>query len=391
MPVANAVSSDVTVDADTKSGGPASSADTKALRATMPLYRRVERYLLEQIETSALLPGDMLPSVKELCAQFGGINHLTVRQAIGNLAKRQLVRSVPGRGTFVTELYERKTDTNCIGLVLPYLDSFLSTSIARGVQKVMQGAGMRTIILDSQQDLKNEIDNVHHLQALPLQGAVIFPMPFSTINEKIVHLQSEKFPFVLVDRVLRDIETPAVLVDNYGGTYDITRYLVEKGYKRIAWVGELKVTSAQDRMAGCRDAIKGAGLTCHSALFRDIDVAMTAEQIAQGRWGLDFIIDEFVSMRLRPDAIVCGNDVAALHCLRRFKQMGIQVPDEIAVVGFDDLPEAEDSEPTLTTVRQPMQQVGEEAAKMLLQQLQKPNTPIKKLVLPVEIVVRESA
>jgi GntR family transcriptional regulator of arabinose operon len=360
-------------------------------RTSPPLYRQIERYLLEQIESETLQPGDMLPSVKDLCAQFGGINHLTVRQAIGNLAKRKLVRSVQGRGTFVTELYERRSDANRVALVLPHLDTHLSASIARGVQRVIQGAGLRTVILDSQHDFKNEVDNVHHLKDLSLEGAIIFPTPFATINEEIIHLKLDKFPFVLVDRALRDVETPAVVVDNYKGSYDLTRCLIDKGHQCIAWIGELKVTTAQDRMTACRDALNDAGLVSHRSLFRDAGLELSPAPVASGRWSFEILIEELINATPRPDAIICGNDTTALICLRLLKQMNVKVPDEIAVAGFDDLPEAAHSEPPLTTVRQPMQQVGEEAAKMLLQQLSGKHAPIRKLVLPVELVVRDSA
>jgi GntR family transcriptional regulator, arabinose operon transcriptional repressor len=353
-----------------------------------PIYRQVERYLLQKIESGELEPGALLPSVKDLCEQFGGVNHLTVRQAIGNLAKRRLVRSVQGRGTFVTELSERGPVVRRIGVVLPHLGSELSASIARGAQNVFRAAGLQVIILDSQQDFQHEADNIHHLKHLDVEGALIFPTPQATLTEEIVHLKIDKFPFVLVDRALRDIQTHAVTVDNYGGSYNITKFLIEKGRKRLAWIGEWNVTSAQDRLAGCRDAILDAGLTCDRSLFVDVNDATRGghEDIVIMNW-----IDEVLAMPQRPDAIVCGNDSTAIRVLHRLRLAGVAVPDEVAVTGFDDLEEAARTMPPLTTVRQPMERVGEEAARLLLQQIEKPDAEPQRIVIPVEIVTRESA
>lgn len=356
-------------------------------RRSEPIYRQVERYLLERIESGEYAPGSLLPSVKDLCVQFGGVNHLTVRQAIGNLAKRRLVRSVQGRGSYVTDLDERGPAIRRIAVVLPHIGSTLSARIASGVQNVVRAEGMQSIILDSQQDFAHEVDNIHHLKHLDVEGAVIFPTPNATLTEEIVHLKIDNFPFVLVDRALRDIKTFAVTVDNYGGSYNITKFLIEQGRRRIAWLGEMETTSAQDRMSGCRDAILDAGLACDRSLFYDLN---HTPHLAES-----FIIDNWLSsitaMPKRPDAIVCCHDGVARQVAQWLRENNVAVPQEIAVVGFDDFEDALRSTPPLTTVHQPAEKMGEEAARLLLRQIDKSGSEPEHLVLPVEIVVRDSA
>lgn len=371
-----------------------------ANRQSVPLYQQVEQYLLTQIESGELRPGEMLPSVKSLCEQFGGINHLTVRQAITNLAERKLVQPMKGRGTFVCE---PSAAVDRIALVLPDVGSTLAGSIARGAQQVLKQAGIKTLILNSQSDSQHEIDNVHHLKELPLKGAIIFPTPQTLIAEEIIRLWMNEFPFVLVDRSLRDVQCPTVVVDNHGGSYRMTEYLVKKGYKRMAWVGEMEPTSAQNRFSGFRDALNDNGLTCPRSWVCTVDSedsrkAATPKELETGQSVLAYYYSvahrtvlDWMQREVRPDAIVCSNDAYALECLHVLRECNVNVPEEIAVVGFDDLPEAARSNPPLTTIRQPMQQIGEEAARMLIQHLKDPETPTKTSVLPVELIHRRSA
>src|SRR5687768_3441805 len=141
------------------------SVNRVAPRITLPLYRQVEAYLRDQIMSGSLASGDMLPSVRELCEQFGGINHLTVRQAKKQLTEENLVRSVQGRGSFVTAQEARQQR---IALVLPHLEDALFTRIAKGAQEVLEEEGVRSLILDSRGSDSTEADHIHSLRSLPL-------------------------------------------------------------------------------------------------------------------------------------------------------------------------------------------------------------------------------
>jgi DNA-binding LacI/PurR family transcriptional regulator len=361
------------------------------LSPSQPLYRQVEAYLRAQIDGGTLRPGDMLPSVRQLCEQFGGINHLTVRQALKQLAEERLVRSVQGRGTFVAE---RRLRMRRIALVLPNLEDTLFTRIARGVQSVLETESVKTIILDSRGDWNNEVDNIHQLEHLPIGGSIIFPLAHGDIAEQMYKFKTHGFPFVLVDRYFEDIETPSVVVDNYQGSYDLASYLVGRGHRRIVWIGELGSTAARARQEGFRDALNDAGIACPRTAARSIEVgpaspAAPYKTALEG--GVAARIAELLAEVPRPDAIMCANDLAALFALQALTKKGVAVPGDIAVAGFDDVPEAAIAHPPLTTVRQPMQQMGEEAAHMLLDQMENPETRPQRKVLPVELVVRASA
>jgi DNA-binding LacI/PurR family transcriptional regulator len=354
------------------------------------LYRQVEAYLREQISSGTLKSGDMLPSVKDLCEQFGGINHLTVRQAIKNLSEENLVRSVQGQGSFVTAQTQRNRR---IAIVLPHLEDTLFIQIAKGAQEVLERDDVRAMILDSRGSDHVEADHIEHLRSLPLDGALIFPMAHSDIAEQVFKLKMDGFAFVLVDRYFSDISTPCVVVDNYQGSYESARYLAEQGRRHIAWVGEIKATSARLRFDGFRSALNDVGIACPNYLIKNVEVEPTApaDYPKAVRKAVRAAVRELLSGDFSVDAVVCCNDPTALAVLEQLKESGRRVPDDIAVIGFDDIPEASYSQPPLTTVRQPMAEMGRQAATMLLERMMKREAPVEKKVLPVELVVRESA
>lgn len=359
-------------------------------RTTVPLYQQVEQYLREQIESGALRSGDMLPTVKDLCEQFGGINHLTVTKAIRNLAEANLVRSVQGRGSFVTGLRDREHQ---VAIILPHLENALHIRIAKGAQEVLQARGVRSLILDSQGTEDGEADHIQNLRNLPLDGALIFPIPHSNVAMQIFKLQAQEFSFVLVDRYFEDIPASCVVVDNYQGGYSSARHLVERERKRVAWIGELRSSPARSRMEGMRAALNDADIACPTSLIKVVEIpgdAPVPYHLAL-KEAVEAAVAGLLEQPKAVDGIVCCNDASALFALEALKKAGVRVPEDIALVGFDDIPEAALSEPPLTTVRQPMLELGRAAAGLLLRRLEDKNVAPEKKVLPVELIIRGSS
>lgn len=356
-----------------------------------PLYRQVENYLREQIQTGQLQPGDMLPTVRELCLQFGGINHLTVRQALRILTDEQLIYSVQGKGSFVAA----KTKTQrCVALVLPNLEDYIFLKIARGVQNVFDSEDVRTLILDSRGNWDKEARNIQHLREFPLDGAIIFPLSHHDIAEQIFRMKLDEFPFVLIDRYFEDIETPSIVANNYQGGYDLTAALIARGRTNFAWLGELTSSSAKLRLQGFRDALNDNGLTCPRERIRTLAIAPAAshqEYIASLEKEIQTHLQVFTGNASAPQTLVFADDQSALIALRLLQERGLRIPEDVAIAGFDDRPETGQSSPPLTTVRQPMEQMGEEAARVILQRIDNPALPIERVCLPVELVLRESA
>lgn len=359
-----------------------------SVATSLPLYRQVEAYLRAQISSGKLRSGDMLPSVKDLCEQFGGINHLTVRQAIKNLAEENLVRSVQGRGSFVTEQQARERR---IALVLPHLEDTLFIRIAKGAQETLETDGVHTIILDSRGSENTEAGHIANLKNLPLDGALIFPIADSNIAEQIFKLKLDVFCFVLVDRYFEDIAAPCVVVDNYGGGYAGATYLAGQNRERVGWIGETRSTTARLRLEGFRAALNDAGIACPGSLICNLEIGSNAPMPYHEavRESVRAALETLLQQQPRLDALMCCDDLSALFALERLRELNVKVPTEIALIGFDDVPEA--ATKGLTTIRQPMIEVGREAAQMLMKRMQKTDLPVEKKMLPVELIVRETA
>lgn len=351
----------------------------------VPLHRQIEHYLREQIDNGQIETGEMLPSVKVLCKQFGGINHLTVRQALRKLAAEGLVKSVPGRGAFACG---RSNRTHRIALILPVLNADWGVRIAHGVQRATESNGVKTLIMDSHDSSQEELNNIRQLQDLPLDGAIILPVKYADLAEQVFKLKLDGFPLILVDRYFEDIGIPAVVSDNYRGSYDLTKHLIQKGRRRLAWVGELDATSTRQRLEGFRDAISDAGLVFDRALCRTLKLATATSPFEDA---IREVVKQLVAVNPCPDAIVFQNDFLALAGMDALRQLGLEIPDDIGVAGFDNMPDSARSDPPLTTVAQSVEQLGEEAAKLLLQAIEghAPSTACK--VLPVELIIRKSS
>ncbi len=357
---------------------------------TTPLYKRIEDDLRAQIATGQLRPGDRLPTIQQLRVQWGGVNHLTVRRALSALISEGLLRSEQGRGSFVQA---RAPLVRRVALIVPNLEDALFSSIARGVQRVLAESGVKAVILDSRGTDEEQADNFAHLESMGLEAAILFPVIESDIAERICSLKERNFPMVLVDRTLEGIRVPSVVADNFDGGLKIARHLLECGHTRIAWLGETTSSAASARFSGLRDGWNDVGLVLPRSMVRPVrfhDVINPATQRAQLTRGVREIIGELWALKERPTALACVNDQTALVALEALARIGVRVPTECAVTGFDDGPEAARSLPPLSTVRQPTEKMGEEAARLLIERLNAPNAPIQNVILPVEFVRRAS-
>ncbi len=352
--------------------------------STIPVYKQVEQYLSSKIGTE-WKAGDRLPSTREICEVFGGINHQTVRQAMRSLIQDGLVESHQGRGFFVMD---NSNKMQSIALVVPNLDNEYTIKLAKGGRQAIDSNSFKPIILDSHQDVREELSNIRHLRDLPIEGAIIYPLPQAEIIEELVQFKRDNFPFVLVDQVFAGMAMPSVTVDSYRGGFQMTEFLIEKGYQKIAFVGQLGFSTIQQRVQGYRDAMSDHGLVIDRShiygLPDNSDIGTTVDALAG-------TVASILEAKNRPDAIFFSNDRLAIWGLEQFKKRGVEVPAEIAVVGFDNISEADLTTPGLTTMNQPILEIGRRAGKMLLELLENPTAEPEQVTLPVELVVRDSA
>jgi DNA-binding LacI/PurR family transcriptional regulator len=215
----------------------------------------------------------------------------------------------------------------------------------------------------------------------------------STLNDTyLVDIEKEGYPFILVGSYFPEGKGPQlsyVIGDNVKGGYLATKHLIELGHRRIAFItGHFKVISAWDRFLGYKQALKEAGITFDKSLIAKADFD---EQT--GYQAMKKLFDRFNDKVGKNDgftAVFAGNDLMALGAIRAIKEKGLKVPDDIAVVGMDNIRMASFGESPLTTVEYNVYQMGKIACQKIIEQIEKKTVYQIKEVLPVKLVIRES-
>ncbi len=271
-----------------------------------------------------------------------------------------------------------------IGLVIPRTIQFLFTDpyYPRLVQGIAQACNTNDAILSL--FLFHTEDEEQKLLARLVfnrlvDGVIISAAP---INDPFIQqLVENQVPFVMIGRP--GSPTPPlsfVDVDNVAGAYSAVSHLLRLGYRRIAAItGPLYTTVGLDRQQGYQDALRERGHSLNKSLMIEGDFTEMSGYVAMQRL-----------LPHQPEAVFVASDTMALGALRALRYAGIAVPDEVAVIGFDDLPASAVSEPPLTTVRQPIRRVGTQAVTTLIDILKDGPEPARRTVMPTELVIRNS-
>lgn len=272
--------------------------------------------------------------------------------------------------------------------IVPYvmLDSAnpFFTDVARGAEDLLTAAGLSLFLGTSDDDPMREARYLDLLQEQRVCGVLITPI--DPQEPRLTALPLRGTPVVIVDRVAPDPNICSVAVDDVLGGDLAATHLLEMGHERIAFVGgHAKVGQVHDRLAGARRAIERAGLPAD--VLTEIDTA--ALSIAEGRSGAQRLAG--LPAGRRPTAALCANDLLALGLLQQCMGMGVRVPDDLAIVGYDDIEFAGAAAVPLTSVRQPRAQLGQAAMDLLFEEATDPDThQHRQVVFEPELIVRDS-
>lgn len=255
------------------------------------------------------------------------------------------------------------------------------TSLIRGVEDVAQSVGHSIVLCNSDEDLAKERRYVEVAVAEQAAGVIISPT--SDRSRTVGLLREHGVPVVTIDRRLRSSPVNAVLAENAEGAEAATTHLLESGYARVACItGPMRISTAAQRLAGYRRAVKAAGRPYDSSLVRVADYKEPGGYEAT-RSLLD--ADE------PPDALFVANSLMTLGALRCLADAGVAIPQQMGVVGFDEHLWARMLRPALSTVAQPTYELGRAAAQLLIEGADDPDAPPRTVRLPTELIVRESS
>lgn len=273
--------------------------------------------------------------------------------------------------------------SHAIGLIVSDIRNPFFASVARGVEDVAQEQGYTVVLCNSDETLIREAACLKALQNRQVDGVLLASA--GAADEYVAKLVQAGYPIVLVDRDLPDLSIPAVVLDNEAGACSAVRHLIERGHARIGMLsGRDSITTTTERVTGYKRALREAGLGLDPTLI--ISGHSTSEGGAQATHAL-------LDLPHPPTAIFSGNNLMSIGAVQAITSRGLSVPDDVAVVGFDDFPFpwSDAFRPHLTTVAQPTYDLGRRAAEMLVEMLAGIRPTPQHVVLHGELVIRESS
>lgn len=299
-------------------------------------------------------------------ARYTGLSIATISKYIngGNVLENNkiLIENAIRELDFKVNEIARGLKTNktmTIGILIPTLENIFITSIISNVESILIRNGYGTIICDYKEDEKLEVEKLDFLVNKMVDG--IITMPLSVKAEKLSEVIGKSIPVVLIDRVIKDLNCDAVLVDNLNASYNAVEQLIIRGHRRIGIIcGPEDIFTAQERLKGY--------LRVHEDYNLEIDSSLVKYGDYQVESGYNLLIELFYSEN-PPSAVFVTNYEMTLGAIMAINEKNIKIPDEISFIGFDNLQMAKVVKPPLSIVVQPMQQIGETAANLLLKRL----------------------
>jgi len=274
----------------------------------------------------------------------------------------------------------RRGHTRTLGLILPDSANPYFAEIGHAIEVAAYESGYNVILCNTHGVEQKESHYINVLRDKQVDG-IIFVATGDKTNS-ISQTLGEDFPVLLVDRELAGVSTDVIIVDNYQGGYLATQHLVNLGHTKNACIsGPSRIRPSSERISGYIQALEQSGINVNPDYFRMGDFHPNS--------GYQAAL-ELLNLADPPTAIFACNDLMAIGVIRAGMEMGRKIPDDLALVGFDNIELAAYTIPPLTTISQPIQEMGEIATQLLIKRINEDKSEPRRELLPVELVVRGS-
>lgn len=278
----------------------------------------------------------------------------------------------------------RKGKANTIGMIVPRVNRHFFSNIITGVESVLNPAGYNLIICQSEEKYEKEIKNIDTLIASRVAGILI---SISLETQKFDHIRkviNNNIPVVMFDRVTDELNVCKVENDDLSGSYDMTKHLIEQGYRNMMWIGGSRnFNTYHNRFAGYQKALEEIGIDAEKFPIFEGNISLET--------AYDYM-NEFVKTNSLPDVIFSASDYMAIGAIKAIQEMGLNIPGDVAISGYSNEPFAALINPKLTTVEQFSKEMGRAAAHLLLDEITSDNEEIvpRKTILRPKLIIRES-
>lgn len=326
-------------------------------------------------------------------AKIAGVSPSTISRAMntpGIVAEetRQKVMSAVKELTYIPNMMAAnmpRKRTNYIGLIIPDITNIFFTNLVRGVQDVCENYGYSVLVVNSDDIQEKESSYLKLLYSRRVDGVILTTAGYREEEEfpKEELLLLKKMNIVLIDREINGMTTPIVKVNNFGGAYSAVKYLLAMGHKKIMYLAGIKKTKTnQEREKGYLTALREVQINWKNELAADFRLDTAFQKIVQ-YWSQLKNSDDL------PTAIFSANDLMAIGALKAFAQLKLRVPEDISIIGFDNISFSDCTYPPLTTIAQPTYLMGQKAVETLLKVINKQKIK-KSIELETELIERDS-
>lgn len=320
---------------------------------------------------------DKLPGERVLAARLE-VSYMTVRKAIAELVDDGVLHKQGTRGTFVSSKTNKSKATGNFGF---FLDSEIREGISspyyslvfKALEKEVSQHGFNLLLFSDFDDL-NPLYNSKKVDALIVCN-------FPRIEQRLQEIK-RYFPIVLLDNIASDKSIPSVTIDNFNSCSNSGEYLISLGHRRIGFVsGLLDSDICKDRLLGYKNALKKHGLSLDESMIYKGNYSYESGELA----GLHFI-----AQNPPPTAIICANDSMAIGAMKVIREHGIRIPEDISIIGFDDVLVSSKVFPPLTTSAAPIREISRIAVEILIEELNGKDDTYKHVILEAPLVKRAS-
>lgn len=371
------------------------------------LYESVRNDIVSMIRSRGLQAHDPLPSEGTI-AELYSVSRMTGKLALKSLEDEGIVYRVNRRGSFLAPGFEEKipgatTDARrsrdrharqlSIALVVPSFDFYVG-DIIRSIQEAAEKQSIRVFLHVSDEDPAEEdriLEELSHLTYI--HGIILFPLSRSDVSGQVLAMKLHRYPLVLVDRTFDNLALDSVVHGHYEGAHRMTAYLIERGHRNIGFVSQPlgRSRSRELRYQGYIHALME-----HEAPVRKEQIQIIESDIhtVHGVHVLDSPsispLKEYLRANRSMTAVVCDEDYSALEVYYAATGLGLRIPADLSVTGFTDNHVLRFVPVRLTTVRQPVEQMGNKALDLLIQRVAESNREYTEVVIDTEIVDRDT-
>ncbi|MGF7143074.1 GntR family transcriptional regulator of arabinose operon [Anaerotaenia torta] len=358
------------------------------------LYKKITDYIKARIDSGELKVGDRLPTEKELAEQFK-VSRITSKRALEDLKNEGLISRIRGSGSYVADqekqaktemVSEENLYSRVVSLVIPFDDSnggIMNT--VSGITSVLKNKGYIVDIHCTSEKTLNDKQQLLELYQRKVGGIIYYPKSDRDNLELMNMFYLENYPIVVIDKYFESVPLRSVVSDNQQGMYEAARYLLELGHHRIGFLSDNRIeeaTSVRNRYFGYAKALKEYKITVDERYVKNGDL-----------YNLDINDGEEIVRELVEQGVtaMCAiNDYVALFLISCLNRLGISVPEQVSVVGFDDISLKMMPDISLTTVRQDLYEIGRCAGEMMLEALEGRKSGLERIVIPTELMIRGS-